>query len=306
MAHKCSSPMTPILLYTQNQRSPHTAKNALYRLRCFANWLEREHRIKDLKKIQTQHILNYKANLCHLAASSQAGIIETIRGFFRWCYAEQLIAHDPAAQVKSPRPLRNKEPEYLTTEETRKLFNCVDRHSPYAKRDRALLWTLSYGLRVGEVASLSVGDIVYQKERLPGLRVRGKGTRERIVPLCDAALKVIRQYLSARNHPPTDAPLFVCTYSGEDNRRMTTRGIQERFKRLCKRAGIKPEKAHCHACRHGAAQRWLFESTAPGGVYTVSHLLGHGSISTTERYLRLDKRALEVAVLSDPLAGKRK
>lgn len=289
-----------IQLYCDNQRSPHTARNALYRLRHFARWLDEHCHVTELEAVTTANLLAYKATLTHLAPSSQARIIETLRGFFRWAYAEHLIERDPAAQVKSPRATLNKEPEYLTTDETRRLLNSIDPHSIYAQRDRALLWALAYGLRVGEVAALAVGDVIPPKGgKLPALRITGKGTRQRVIPIGLPAYEAITTYSMQRGK---SEPLFLATYAGQAQR-MTTRAIQKRVKVLCTLADVPPEKAHPHAWRHGAAMRWLFESRTPGGLYTVSRLLGHGGISTTERYLHLDRSALEEAVIGDPLNG---
>lgn len=103
-----------IQLYCDNQRSPHTARNALYRLRHFAQWLDEHYHVTELEAVTTAHLLAYKGTLTHLAPSSQARIVETLRGFFRWCYAEHLIERDPAAQVKtgvgSSGPLRGMAP----------------------------------------------------------------------------------------------------------------------------------------------------------------------------------------------------
>lgn len=290
-----------IQLYCDNQRSPHTARNALYRLRHFAQWLAEHYHVTELEGVTTAHLLAYKGTLTHLAPSSQARIIETLRGFFRWAYSEHLIERDPAAQIKSPRATLNKEPEYLTIDETRRLIAVIDPQSLYAVRDRALLWALAYGLRVGEVAALNVGDVLPAKAgKLPALRITGKGTRQRVIPIGPAAHTALLAYLAPRGKVGKGEPLFMATYAGAAGR-MTTRAIQKRIKVLCDNAGIDPAKAHPHAWRHGAAMRWLFETTTPGGVYTVSRLLGHSAISTTERYLHLNREALEQAVIGDPL-----
>ena len=287
-----------ITLYCDNQRSPHTARNALYRLRAFARWLQDECHVTDLERVKTEHILAYKLTLAHLAPSSQARTIETLRGFFRWCHEQGLIAADPASTVKSPRALVGAEPEYLTTDDTRRLLNSVDVGSPYAARDHALLWALAYGLRAGEVAGLNCADVLAAHDgRMPALRVTGKGTRQRVIPVCAAAYEALTACSAGQS-----GPLFVCAYAGTRDRRMGVRAIEKRFTAACARAGLPGGKAHPHAARHGAAMRWLYESKGPGGIYVVSRALGHSRVSTTEAYLRLDMGALETTILSDPLA----
>ena len=183
-------PAEPLALYCDNQRSEHTARNAGYRLRAFARWLEAAHHVTELEAVKTAHLLAYKKHLADsgLAASSQARTIETLRGFFRWCCEQRLIKTDPAAQVKSPRALVGQDPEYLTTDESRRLLESVDAHSLYGARDLALLWALAYGLRAGEAAGLNSADVIPPHDgRMPALRVTGKGTRQRVIPICPAA-----------------------------------------------------------------------------------------------------------------------
>ena len=301
-------------LFCQNQQSVHTQTNAKYRLASFARWLESEHHVTDLEAVTVQHVLSYKQHLASngLQPTSQARALETLRSFFRWCHAEGLIDHDPAALVKSPRAVLNQEPDYLTTDESRKLFDAINPNGKHAKRDRAMAWALAVGLRVGEVVGLNVGDVLPPADgalgtaALAGLRVHGKRSYERIIPLSQMAHAALADYQSERGHVAEDAPLFTCRYAGESERRMTTRAVQKWFADLVTSAGLDTGKAHLHACRHGAAMRWLYQSNTPGGIYTVSRMLGHSSIQTTQRYLHVGpqgRAAMESAVLSDPLAA---
>jgi integrase/recombinase XerC len=296
-------------LFCQNCQSVHTATNAKYRLASFAKWLKAEYRVTDLEAVTVAHVLAYKQHLASngLQPTSQARALETLRSFFRWCHAEGLIAHDPAALVKSPRAVLNQEPEYLTTDETRKLFDAIDPNGKHAARDRAATWALSVGLRVGELVGLNVGDVLSPADgKLAGLRIHGKRSYERIIPLPQVAYTALTDYLSTRQDAPQDAPLFTCHYAGESDRRLTTRAVQKWWADLVTSTGLDKSKAHPHAARHGAAMRWLYQSNTPGGLYTVSRMLGHSSIQTTQRYLHVGpqgRAAMESAVLSDPLAA---
>jgi len=310
-----------ITLFCQNCQSTHTASNARYRLLAFARWLETECQVTDLEAVTVSHILAYKQHLAksNLAPASQARALETLRSFFRWSHQEGMIDHDPARSVKSPRAVLNREPEYLTTEESRKLLDAIDSNGKHAARDLAMAWALAMGLRVGEVVSLNVGDVIPPAAgQLAGLRIHGKRNYERIVPLSQAVYAAIAGYLSLRADRPgagdplkgdtyplkgDDAPLFVCRYAGDDCRRMSTRAVQKWFADLVTSANLARSKGHPHAARHGFATRLLFEGNTPGGVYTVSKLLGHGSLATTEKYLHLDRRAMQTAILADPLAA---
>jgi site-specific recombinase XerD len=297
-----------INLFCQNCQSVHTATNAKYRLLSFARWLEAEHRVTDLEAVTVAHVLSYKTHLAKsgLAATSQARALETLRSFFRWCHAEGLIDHDPAKSVKSPRAVLNQEPEYLTSDESKRLFDAIASNGKHAARDRAMAWVLAVGLRVGEIVGLNVGDVLLPTDgKLAGLRIHGKRSYERIIPLPQVAYAVLTDYLSTRQDAPQNAPLFACHYAGQSERRLTTRAVQKWWADLVTSAGLDKSKAHPHAARHGAAMRWLYQSNTPGGLYTVSRMLGHSSIQTTQRYLHVGpqgRAAMESAVMSDPLA----
>lgn len=295
-----------VTLFCQNQQSEHTAKNAKYRLAAFARWLESEYHVTDLEAVTVQYILGYKAYLAKsgLAATSQARVLETLRSFFRWCHRAGMIDHDPAQSVQSPRAVLNREPEYLTADETRKLFDAID--GKHAARDRAVLWVLALGLRAGEVVGLNCGDVLPPADgRLGGLVVTGKRAYQRRVPLPQVAYDAIQAYITERGQVGNDAPLFTTYYSGSV-RRMSKINLQLWFRDAVIAAGLDKSKAHCHAMRHGAAMRWLYQSNAPGGIYTVSRMLGHSSIQTTQRYLHVGaqgRAAMESAVLADPLTA---
>jgi len=216
-------------LFCQNCQSPHTAKNAGYRLAAFARWLEAEHHITDLEAVTVKHILAYKTHLAqgNLAPASQARAIETLRSFFRWCHSEGMIDHDPARSVKSPRAVLNQEPEYLSTDETRRLFDALDPQGRHVARDRAMLWALAMGLRVGEVVTLDIADVIPPAAGQPGmstdirsagLRVHGKRSYERMVPLSQAAYTALAACVKERGDVAGESPLFVCRYAGQIDR----------------------------------------------------------------------------------------
>ena len=108
--------MEALAIYSNSQRSPHTARNAGYRLRAFAAWLDREQGVTDLEQVQTRHVLAYRdALMARQSPSSAARSIETVRAFFRWCREQGYIHTDPAAGVKAPRPVLKAEPLYVDT-----------------------------------------------------------------------------------------------------------------------------------------------------------------------------------------------
>ena len=290
--------------FVLNQTSPNTAKMYGYRLRAFARWLEAEHGIVEVQDVTTAHILAYRQSLAHLARTTQANAVVAIRQFFAFCHAQGWIGEDPAKSVKVPRKERGRTPTYLTVEETRRLLEAVDPRSRTGKRDRAILWLLvGAGLRVGEIVALRVGDVIPPENgRLATLHVRGKGSRNRQVPICGEAWKAVACLLEAKGTQGKSLPLF--TPLGNPERQMTVRAVEYLFERVCKAAGIPREKAHPHAARHGFGTRLVF-SNVPGGLEAVRRLLGHANLSTTQIYLHADTRALEAAIAADPLVAHR-
>lgn len=306
-AHNSKPDLTS--LYSQNCQSIHTQKNSGYTLRRFADWLKETCQIDEIEQVTAAQVIAYRQHLeqSGLAPVSVARALECIRSFSRWAFQEGLVSADFARNIKSPRPVLNREPTYLETDETRKLFDAIDPAGRHAKRDKAMAWALSVGLRVGEVVGLNVGDVILPNgDGLGGLRVNGKRNYQRLLPLSKAAYDAIQSYLTERGNVAPSSPLFVGTYAGDTQHRLTTRAVQRWFSDLAGAAGLDKSKAHCHSNRHGAAMRWLYQSNAPGGIYTVSRMLGHASVSTTQRYLHVGpqgRAAMEAAVMSDPLTA---
>ena len=178
----------------------------------------------------------------------------------------------------------------MTLDETRLLLNTAK-----LPRDVALLWCLAYGLRIAEATALEIGDVAAPNGNGMGaLMGRGKGNKARTLPICSDAFSAISSYISDR----VNEPVFLVL---DGSRPMTTSAIQARFKKLAREAGIPAEKRHPHCMRHGFATRMLFETKTIGGIYTVSKLLGHSRVATTEMYLHCSQKQLEQAMLADPL-----
>ena len=158
------------------------------------------------------------------------------------------------------------------------------------------MWCLAYGLRISELTGLDINHIAPPTDGgSASITVVGKGGKERFLPICDEAFNVLSTYIGDR---ATGAVFLVLTGS----RPITTRGIQDRFITICKKADIQQEKHFPHCMRHGFAIRMLFDTETIGGIYTVSKLLGHFRVSTTEMYLHCSQDQLEQAMLADQLA----
>lgn len=213
--------------------------------------------------------------------------LSAVRSFFAFAEKKGLLAQNPSADISSPK--RGKYiPAYLPVDEMFRLLQRPDISTPLGKRDRAILEVLySCGLRVSELSGLDTGD-VDSRQRL--VKVVGKGNKERIVPIGREALKALEDYveetsgLRKKTHGPAlEGPLFMNARGG----RLTTRSMGKLVKKYG-REGRQMLDISPHGLRHTFATHLL-----DGGadLRAVQELLGHVSLSTTQKYthVSLDK-----------------
>jgi integrase/recombinase XerC len=243
-----------------------------------------------LSKIDTLAVRSYLAHLhrARLSNRSLARHLSTLRSFFRWACREGHIEKSPAKGLPAPRVPKTL-PRAMTLPDTERLLD-ADEETLIPERERALFELLyATGLRVSEAAGLDMEDVDFS-ERL--VRVTGKGSRERIVPFGDAAADALRTYLPSRaalrhrakDDGETGDPLFVNARGG----RLTTRSMARLLKRRLRAAGL-PEQISPHALRHTFATHLL---QAGADLRAIQELLGHASLSTTQKYTHLDAARL--------------
>lgn len=208
--------------------------------------------------------------------STIARKLSALRTFFRFLVREGDLEASPGELVATPRQDKYL-PRTLTVDET---FGLLDRGGGddlLALRDQAMFELLySSGLRVGELTGLDVGDL----DRASGLvRVLGKGSKERIVPVGHKALEALQNYLDARLDPGMDQPLFLNCRNG----RLSPRSVQRLLKVRLLKSGVLRD-ASPHALRHSFATH-LLDSGAD--LRAIQELLGHASLSTTQKYTQV-------------------
>ncbi|HSR55955.1 MAG TPA: tyrosine recombinase XerC [Alphaproteobacteria bacterium] len=230
-----------------------------------------------------------------LKRTSTARALSTLRGFFRWLEKEDL-AHNPAlATLRTPK-VPQAVPKALSQSEALSAIAAAGEtaKTPWvAKRDAAIL-TLLYGagLRIGEALGLNRRDVPTGST----FRVTGKGGKERMVPLLPVVADAVADYLDACPHAlGPDGPLFV----GVRGKRLQAAQVQAMVRDLRRRLGL-PETATPHALRHSFATHLL---AGGGDLRAIQELLGHASLSTTQRYTAVDtKRLAEVYRATHPRA----
>jgi integrase/recombinase XerD len=210
-----------------------------------------------------------------------AKIISSLRSFFQYMILQDMRQDNPAMVVEMPKAAA-KLPGVLTVEEVERLFSQVDTGTPLGLRDRALFEVIySCGLRISEAVDLTPSKL-YLEEGL--IRVRGKGGKERLVPMGPQAVDHLRRYLKdgrpnlLRKGKKTDS-LFV-NHLGTN---LSRKGMWKRFREMTVKAGL---DAKVHTLRHSFATH-LLEGGAD--LRSVQELLGHSDISTTQIYTHLEK-----------------
>jgi integrase/recombinase XerC len=229
------------------------------------------------------------------ARSSLARKLSAIRSWYRYLHREGVVAADPARLVATPRQ-EKRLPTVLTVDDALRLLQEPDTGAAAGLRDRAVLETLySTGIRASELVGINHAD-VDRGERL--VRVRGKGRKERIVPVGRKALDAIDAYRSAVRSAPEEPAVFV----NPSGKRLTVRSVQRIVERYRKKLGL-ARSASPHTLRHSYATH-LLESGAD--LRSIQELLGHASLSTTQRYTHLNLDSLmEVYDQAHPRARSR-
>jgi integrase/recombinase XerC len=206
--------------------------------------------------------------------------MSAVRSFFSFLERRGIRDDNPAADIATPKQ-EKPVPVYLTVDEMFRLLEIPDRGSTPGLRDLAIMETLySCGLRVSELAGLDLGDVRFD-QRL--VRVIGKGDRERVVPVGRTALRALKRYLDATGAirkrvwgSEDRGPVFLNHRGG----RLTSRSVARMIKKYVRICGLTSD-ASPHALRHTFATH-LLEGGAD--LRSVQELLGHASLSTTQRY----------------------
>ncbi len=208
-----------------------------------------------------------------------------IRGFYAYLVRTEKVGANPAELVSSPKR-SEKLPHVLTTEQMRALLERIPARTPLELRDRAMLeLAYSCGLRCEEIVNLDEGSLDFETEQL---RVLGKGSKERILPVGEPAQRALRRYLDKGRHALTVDKRERALFLSKSGRRLSNSDITRRLglwtREAALAAGVSP-----HSLRHSFATH-LLEGGAD--LRTIQELLGHASISTTQVYTRVDAARL--------------
>lgn len=232
----------------------------------------------DLAKLEVRDFRAYLSQRAarHIDKSSLARELSTLKNFFKWLARYDILRNPALSVIRTPRRAKVL-PKALEVNDT---FNVIDEAQNLASnswqglRDTAI-FTLLYGcgLRISEALSLNVGDIGNNDF----LRIKGKGNKERIVPLLPVVVENINKYLAECPYQPKQGePLFL----GARGDRLVPRIIQRQMQKIRAYLGL-PDNLTPHALRHSFATHLLAEGT---DLRSIQELLGHASLTTTQRY----------------------
>jgi integrase/recombinase XerC len=266
-------------LAKERRLSPHTGSNYARDINALADFLERSS-VTDWKRVDSQHVRVFAAR-SHAAGLNPRSVqrrLSAARGFFNYLTRESVVASNPAVDIRAPKAARRL-PGTLDVDQICQLLD-IPGNDALAVRDRAIMELFySSGLRLAELVGLSITDIDLADRTV---RVLGKGSKTRVVPVgrkaCDAIRAWLRERAALANVDET--ALFV----GRNGTRLKARAVQLRIAMWARRKGL-PSRVYPHLFRHSFATHLLESSKDLRGV---QELLGHADISTTQVYTHLD------------------
>lgn len=240
---------------------------------------------KDVLKVSTKDIENYLNSLNNIKDVSLAHTISVLRSFYTYLIKTGLIASSPIEAIKQPK-LGVHLPTYLTIEEINILLD-IDIKSPFDARNKAIL-ELMYGtgLRISEVVDLEYNNIDYDECIV---RVMGKGSKERIIPINDIALMSIKNYYDIYRSQLCIKGSSNYLFLNNHGQKMTRQGIFKMIKKECLLKKIN-KNISPHTLRHTFATHLLSNGA---DLRVIQELLGHSDISTTQIYTHISKEELK-------------
>ena len=278
-------------LVSERRLSLLTAESYLEDLKEFftflLDYLGQEVDLKDLEKLT---ISDFRAFLAwradqKISKSSIARSVSALKNFFRFLMREGLVQNKAIMAVRSARPNKIL-PHPLSADQAQKflkLAKTMQKDLWQGERDAAL-FTLMYGagLRIAEALALNVGSIPLDSD---AMTITGKGNKQRLIPLLPAVRQAIRKYLKYHPHPSPNAPLFIGVRGDRINP-----GVVQRTVRKIRYAMGLPDTVTPHALRHSFATHLL---QGGGDLRSVQELLGHSSLSATQRYTEITLQDLD-------------
>ncbi len=280
-------------LSAEKNASGHTISNYRRDLDQFVSFMGKSD--QDLLSIHHFDVRRFLGDLQkkEYARASILRKVAAVKSFFKYLWREGIIQENPLASLSSPKKQRSL-PSFMTIEEVQKMLEAPDKSDWLGRRDQAILELLySTGIRVSELVGLNLEEVDFGSELI---KVRGKGKKERIVPMGRIAIKTLRSYLMARQdahekYSVSERPskrtqaLFINKNQG----RLTSRSVERLVLKYGKMAGVS-KKVTPHTFRHSCATHLLDRGA---DLRSVQEILGHVNLSTTQIYTHVTAEKLK-------------
>ncbi|MBQ2498575.1 MAG: site-specific tyrosine recombinase XerD [Bacteroidales bacterium] len=280
-------------LRLEQSLSDNTIEAYCHDIELFRQYLEDSGKSCSITEITHHDIEDFFAKLYDLgiAASSQARILSGLKSFFKYLLQEKICEADPTMLVSSPSIGRHI-PDVLSYEEIVSMMDCIDLSQQFGHRNKAIIEVMyGCGLRVSEVISLNISDI-YAKDEF--IKVFGKGSKERLVPIGNKTLHELMLYVKGeRLHQDIKPKFSDKVFISARGTSLTRQSVFLLVKRLAEQAGIK-KTISPHTLRHSFATH-LIEGGAD--LRAVQQMLGHSSITTTEIYTHISDEYLRQVIM---------
>lgn len=288
-------------LEVEKNLSPLTRRAYVYDLERFADaYIRRYGANPILQKITTDDIKRYLEHLRmdkNYRSTTLSRSIASIRIFFEFCVMQGLLESSPAAHLHNPKTPR-KLPIFLVESEMKKLLDEPQKPAPPARgskrkdyealgpRDYAILVTLGFtGVRLMELVNLKIADVDFERKNI---RVMGKGSKERIIPLNRVVIEALKRWFETRPASEDDT-VFLNRFG----RKLSPRGVEKMVGRYVSKAGIGKAKVSPHKLRHTFATLLHVNGV---DILEIQALLGHSSITSTQIYTHANSTKLQNAV----------
>ena len=274
-------------LVSEKMRVANTVDAYVNDLENYVYYLTNTLMIDDVKLIEAEHIkkyFNYMKNLGY-SASSMSRALSSIKSFHKYLLIEEVTVNNPASAIVSPKKPK-KLPTVLSVEEVMLLLNSLTNDTPINSRNQVMVELIyACGLRVSELVDLKLGDLRMTSKMIS---TRGKGSKERLIPVNDYCLKLLRNYI-INDRPKlckTIDPgfVFLNAQGGHYSRQSFFLFLKEQ----CKKVGITKEISP-HTLRHSFATHLLEAGT---DLRIIQELLGHESLTSTEVYTHISNEHL--------------
>jgi len=230
------------------------------------------------------------------SVTTRARKASALRGFFKYVSDKMnYIDKNPVSQLQVASP-KKKLPKYLTLDESRELLASIDGENKI--RDYCIITLfLNCGLRLAELVSLNIGDIIFSEEKM---LVTGKGNKQRMVYLNKACIDALKDYLAVRPHEGIKGDDRNALFISRLNKRIGRQAVQLMVYHYLEKIGLDGQHYSVHKLRHTAAT--LMYQHGDADVLLLKEMLGHENLSTTEIYTHVENKQLREAVKNNPLS----